>query len=85
MWREWKLHWKPYLVLILGLLVFVYVYLESWPNDWMVRYISLALGIFYTIWGIVTHTKTKTVTQQVVMEYSFVALLAVALLWFITF
>lgn len=85
MWREWKLHWKPYLVLILGLLVFVYVYLESWPNDWMVRYISLALGIFYTIWGIVTHTKTKIVTQQVVMEYSFVALLAVALLWFITF
>ena len=85
MWKEIKLHWHSYVALIAGLTAFVYLYLQFWPNIWMIRYISLAMGLFYSIWGILTHVKSQKITRQVVQEYVFVSILAVTLLWLITF
>ncbi len=85
MWQEIRSHWRSYLALIAGLCAFVYLYLFFWPNVWMTRYISLALGLFYATWGILAHTKSKRITRRVIGEYVFISMLAVLLLWLITF
>lgn len=84
MWQELRTHWIAYAVLVIGLFFFTYAYLYFWPNEWFVRYVSLALGCFYACWGIVTHTKTKRITPRVVWEYVLVAGIAVLLLWLVT-
>ncbi len=85
MLREVRTHWRSYLALVAGLCAFTYLYLSFWPNILMIRYISLALGIFYTVWGVLAHTKTKRITNRVVWEYVTVSILAVLLLWAVTF
>ena len=85
MWQEIHTHWRSYTALVVGLCAFAYLYLSFWPNLTMIRYISLALGIFYSTWGILAHTKSKRITRGVVWEYITVSTLAVLLLWVITF
>ncbi|MCA9372645.1 hypothetical protein KC921_00935 [Candidatus Woesebacteria bacterium] len=84
MLNELRTHWRSYTALIIGLLSILLLYLYVWPNVWLIRYISLAMGIFYFTWGILAHTKSKHLTKRVAMEYAAVAILGVLLLWMVT-
>lgn len=81
---ELKKHRLAYALLIVGLLVLGGLYMLAWPDTLMIRLVSIALGIFYASWGILAHTKSKTVTPAVVAEYLAISLLAVLVLLLIT-
>ena len=74
-------HLFPYLILgilllFLGLLYFKIPYLRI--------YSSLAIGLVYFLWGIITHLKDKTLHWPVIFEYLGISLLAVIILIFLS-
>lgn len=79
----WKHRWA-YLILLLGLSALTYLFFWSWPNRVYQRLVVMMIGIFYATWGVVTHTKTQTVTPSVIKEYLGVSLLGVVMLLLIT-
>lgn len=81
---ELKKHKLAYLVLIAGILIFVFLFLGAWPDRWIQRLVVVAMSAYYFFWGILTHVKTSTITKSVVWEYGMVALLAGVLLLLIT-
>jgi hypothetical protein len=58
--------------------------LQSWPNRLLQRAIAIGFGVTYFIWGVITHTKSKRFTMEVVFEYLGVAALATLLIILIT-
>lgn len=73
-----------YLILFLLLALFVIMFLQSWPNRLLQRTIAIGFGATYFIWGVITHTKSKRITMEVVFEYLGVAALATLLIILIT-
>lgn len=73
-----------YLILFLLLALFTIMFLQAWPDRLLQRGIALGFGVAYFIWGIVTHTKSKRITMEVVFEYLGVAALATLLIILIT-
>lgn len=82
--HEFSRHKLAYTVLILGILIFIFSFLGAWPNRLIQRVIILSMSVFYFLWGILTHFKTRTITRDVVFEYGSVSLLAFILLILIT-
>ncbi len=82
--KEIWAHRLAYAVLISGLLLGTYLFLATWPNRLSQRIVALSLGSFYATWGVVTHTKTRTITKGVLAEYLGVSLLGVVMLLIIT-
>ncbi len=76
MWSELRKHRWAYVVLVVTLPMFIMAYLAVWPQRVPLRWVSLALGVFYAGWGIVTHVKTAALTRQIVYEYLGIASLA---------
>lgn len=77
-------HKIAYLILILGITVFVFMFLGAWPNRWQQRLVVLGISSFYFFWGLLTHFKTQTITKNVAWEYGMVAVMAGVLLLLIT-
>ncbi len=77
-------HKYAYLVLGIVLLVFVILFFSAWPNKLLQRLLIILMGIFYTLWGMITHTKTDHLTKRVFLEYFGVSVLAVLMLILIT-
>lgn len=84
MLKELQKHKLAYLVLILGLIAGVILFLGAWPNRNLQQKIAIGLAVFYVLWGVTTHLKTKRVNRQVVLEYLSVGVLAGLLLILIT-
>ena len=82
---ELKSHSLAYGILFLGLAVFVTAFFLFWPNHALQRTTILGLGVFYFIWGVVSHVKTRHVSPHVFFEYFAVAALATVLLLIVTF
>lgn len=77
-------HKIAYLILSLGVTVFVFSFLGVWPNRWQQRLLVLGMAGFYFLWGLLTHLKTQTITKSVAWEYGMVAMMAAILLFLIT-
>jgi hypothetical protein len=78
----WK-HKFAYLSLLLALGGFALLYMAVWPNTLWQRCVALGACVFYFCWGVITHTKTNTVTTQVIKEYAGISVLAAVMLWLV--
>lgn len=84
MLQELKKHKIPYTILVVGLLTGLALFLGTWPNVLQQRLVIFGIGVFYFIWGVVTHVKTSYVTKQVVLEYLGVSVLGMVMLVLLT-
>jgi hypothetical protein len=81
---EFKRHRLAYFVLITGIIIFIISFLGAWPNHWIQRMVAVGLAVFYFLWGVLTHFKTKAITREVILEYGSVSFLAGLILFLIT-
>lgn len=77
-------HKLAYVILLCGLTGFTLLYFVAWPDVWAQRAVSLALGAFYALWGLIAHVKSEHLTKQVTYEYLGIATLSTLLLLLIT-
>lgn len=77
-------HRLAYLILIIGIVIFIFLFLGAWPDRWIQRAVVVGMSFYYFIWGVLTHFKTQTITKNVIWEYGMVSLLAGVLLLLIT-
>ena len=82
--KELAQHWFGYIVLLLSSISFALIFFLVWPDRWLERLAIVAYGIFYYLWGIVTHNSNKQLTFGLIREYGLVALLGVGLLLMLT-
>jgi len=73
-----------YLILFAALAIFVTIFSVLWPNRQAQRLSALAFGVFYFIWGVSNHTKSKNLTAEIVFEYLAIAMLAILIMILIT-
>jgi len=78
--RDIKTHKIAYIILALFLFGFVVSFLHFWPDRILQKYVTISLGLFYFIWGIVVHKRNNHINSRVVLEYLAVSVLAVSLL-----
>jgi len=69
------------LILMVSVVIFSMVFLQS---RIALRLGFLAFGFLYFVWGILTHSKSSSVTVAVMTEYAGVALLGTLLLLLLT-
>lgn len=82
--KELQAHLFSYIVLIIFLVIAIIMFLAAWPNLVTQRLIALAIGLFYTIWGMLTHVKANRLTRKLTMEYLLAGTLATLLLVLVT-
>lgn len=82
--EELKRHRLSYFVLTIGVMIFVFLFLGAWPNKLIQRMVIVGMSIFYFLWGVLTHFKTRTITKEVIYEYVSVSFLAGIILFLIT-
>lgn len=70
-----------YLILIvwLGVLGLIFFQLPDYR-----LFTSIALGVSYFLWGIITHLRDKTLLLPIVLEYLTIGLLATTVLIFLS-
>jgi len=83
--NEFLSHKRAYLILIIGLVGLAFIFLGVWPNRFYQRLVAVAIGLFYLVWGLVTHVHTLQLTKRVLYEYATMAALAMLLLLLVTF
>lgn len=69
-----------YIVLILGLAILTFLYLQYTGQSIMRIGIVIITGLFYTLWGIIHHTKEGDFHIKIALEYFLIALVAVVIL-----
>lgn len=72
---EIKTHPTAYAVLAAALSVFVVSYLHFWPDYFKQQIAIICMGVFYFLWGVSVHRKTRLINAFVVLEYLAVAIL----------
>jgi hypothetical protein len=82
--QEFKHHPFAYVVLLIILVVGTMAFMTVWPNRGQQQVVAIALGTAYALWGICTHTKSRTINREVIKEYVGVALLGTMVLYFLT-
>ncbi|MCA9369249.1 MAG: hypothetical protein H6773_01770 [Pseudomonadales bacterium] len=85
MFTEFKRHLVSYSILFFGFAVFLVLFFMFWPDHTKQRMMSIALGMFYFSWGVISHVKTRHISPHVFFEYLGVAALATFLLLMVTF
>lgn len=73
-----------YAILLLGLVAFAVIFSLLWPNREAQRVTAVIFGACYFVWGLVTHTKSKNLSKEIVFEYLAIAILAILLMILIT-
>jgi len=77
-------HKLAYGFLLVALLTFGLSFFAVWPNRIYQRVLIVVFASFYFVWGLVTHVKSKRLTQQIFMEYLAISLLVGVLLFLVT-
>jgi hypothetical protein len=80
--RELKKHKLDYSLLLLGLAVILFIFWSVWPETEQQKLCILALGVFYSAWGIWHHWREKTIHTATVIEYIGMSIFACLILWF---
>jgi len=73
-----------YLILFILLESFVFIFMRAWPNRQLQRYVAVIFGASYFLWGIITHTKSKKINNEIVFEYLSISMLATLIIVLIT-
>ena len=81
---EIKQHKLAYFFLLVGILAFVFGFFTVWPNRAGQRLIIAGFSLFYFLWGMVTHVKSRRLNRQTFLEYLAVSLLVGVLLLLVT-
>jgi small basic protein len=84
MFDELHRHKLAYFILTLVLGIHIGLFFVFWPNKIGMRIISISLATSYFSWGIFAHVKAQHINRRIVREYFFSALLAAAMLLFLT-
>ncbi len=84
MLNELKEHKLAYIVLIVALLLGLVLFLGAWPDRRLQRLVAGSIALFYFLWGIITHFKSKRLTMRIVLEYFAVSTVAGLLMVLIT-
>lgn len=84
MFSEINRHKIAYFILIMLLVLHVGFFLTMWPDKNGLRIASLSLAASYFCWGVFAHVKAQHINGRIVREYLFSALLAGAMLFFLT-
>lgn len=79
-----KSHQLAYIFLFALLALFVYLFMNTWPNRQMQRYIAIIFGALYFLWGVISHTKSKKINSEIIFEYLSISMLAVLIIVLIT-
>jgi len=79
-----KKHRLAYLILFSALIIFSFLFSRYWPNKMMQRYLAVSMGVFYFLWGTLTHVKRKKMSSEILFEYLAISMLAVLLLILMT-
>jgi hypothetical protein len=69
-----------YSVLLIGLIVFGFLFLHFRSNVVLGQLIAVIGGLYYFFWGIVHHIFDKDLHVKIVLEYLVIALIGVLLL-----
>lgn len=77
-------HRVAYVLLFVGLAIFLTAFLGFWPNRELQRISILGLMVFYSIWGILLHIRAETISHKVALEYMTVSLLGGTVLLVLT-
>jgi hypothetical protein len=77
-------HKYAYIVLFVGLALFVLSFLAAWPDRFLERCVIGGVAIFYFLWGVMTHLKSEHISRKVILEYAGMATLTSVLLLLIT-
>lgn len=75
-------HKLAYLILLIGIVAFIYYFFAVWPNRVQQRLASGLFVSFYFVWGLLSHVKSRRLTAKVALEY-FAASLLIGLLLFL--
>ena len=73
-----------YLILFALLALFVFLFTHVWPNKQLQRYIAIAFGVAYFLWGVITHTKSKRINSEIIFEYLSISMLATLIIILVT-
>ncbi|HSX39228.1 MAG TPA: hypothetical protein VLI92_01420 [Candidatus Saccharimonadales bacterium] len=66
-------HLTHYLILLLGLVVFIYLFvLFKYETRWQLVIAAFASG-FYALWGIIHHAVEKRLDKWIALEYLLIA------------
>lgn len=74
-----------FLILLLVLVLFVFLFTRAWPDKELQRYLAAGMGVFYFLWGVFTHVKSKHINSEVIFEYLAISILATLIITLITF
>lgn len=81
---ELKRHRNAYIFLSIGLAILAFLYIGAWPNLMAQRILAIVLGVFYFLWGVLTHVQSRVVTSKLIFEYLGVSVLASIFLYLLT-
>lgn len=84
MFDELRRHPLAYIVLALLLTIHVSFFLVLWPSTMSLRVIASSFAVSYFCWGVFAHVKANHINSKIIREYFFSALLAGAMLFFLT-
>ena len=82
--REILKHKLAYGLLLVALLTFALGFFAVWPDRIKQRMLVVGFSFFYFVWGLVTHVKSRKLTQPIFMEYLATSLLVGVLLFLVT-
>jgi hypothetical protein len=82
--KELHRHKIAYLILFVGLAIFMVSFLAVWPDHILQRLLIAGVAIFYFLWGIATHFKADHISRNIILEYAGMAALASVLLLLVT-
>ena len=80
--RELIAHQKQYFSLVVGVTCFLLLFFLVWPDTFWIRTTAVLMGVFYILWGILTH---HYVDRRVFWEYVAVAFLGGLMIFMLTF
>lgn len=82
--QELKAHWKAYLSLALALGIFAVVFFLYHYEKHVQQAAIVGIVLYYSLWGIITHTKATHITFKLAFEYISVAILGGTILFLLT-
>jgi chromate transport protein ChrA len=82
--HELLTHRLAYTILFLGLVIYTFLFLATWPNQVIQRIVILLMGLFYVVWGVSTHLHVKMISRRLILEYVGIALLSSIFLFLLT-
>ncbi len=80
--NEFKSYKYEYLILLIGIVIFIISFLNAWPNKTAQRFIAIFFSIFYFLWGTILHILHDDFNKKIFLEYLSFSVLGIVILYF---